>query len=191
VSAAAPTGVVLAGGRGRRLGGPKATVELAGRPLLHHVLDALRAALPVVAVVAKRDTALPDLPPGVALWHEPDAPRHPLTGIVHALRAAGGAVLVCAVDLPLVTASLVSALAAADLGERPAVVARAEGRMQPLFAVYATGALAQLEAAPPDQPLTDTVAALGPAIFGVSDPRALLNVNTAADLEAAERALAL
>ena len=30
-----------------------------------------------VAVVCKRDTALPPLPDGVERWDEPDEPRHP------------------------------------------------------------------------------------------------------------------
>jgi len=56
-----PVGVVLAGGAGRRIGGDKATVELAGRPLLLYPLAAVRAVLRDVAVVAKRVTALPPL----------------------------------------------------------------------------------------------------------------------------------
>jgi molybdopterin-guanine dinucleotide biosynthesis protein A len=34
---------VLAGGRGDRIGGAKAMVELRGRPLIRYPLDALRA----------------------------------------------------------------------------------------------------------------------------------------------------
>jgi len=55
--------VVLAGGRDSRLGGEgKATVEVAGRPLLAYVLEAMTS-------------------PPVALWTEPDEPRHPLAGL--------------------------------------------------------------------------------------------------------------
>src|SRR5256885_1284659 len=105
--AAGPLGAVLAGGLGRRLGGSKATVALAGRPLISYPLQALRSALGAVVVVAKGDTQLPD---GLEapVWVEPEHPRHPLTGLVHALSLAGGRpVLVCACDLPLVTEELV------------------------------------------------------------------------------------
>jgi GTP:adenosylcobinamide-phosphate guanylyltransferase len=49
--------VVLAGGRGSRLGGEgKASLELAGRPMLAYVLEALNGALDEVAVAAKDST---------------------------------------------------------------------------------------------------------------------------------------
>jgi len=65
-----------------------------------NTLEALRAALGEVVVVAKRSTPLPEL--DVPVWIEPDEPRHPRAGIVHALeRARGRSVLACAADLPL------------------------------------------------------------------------------------------
>lgn len=80
-------GAVLAGGDGRRIGGDKAVVELDGRPLLHYPLAVVRAALGNVAVVAKSATSLPPLDSGVAIWLEPDEPRHPLAGILQIGRA--------------------------------------------------------------------------------------------------------
>src|SRR5947207_1104539 len=104
---AAPIGVVLAGGLGRRLGGPKATVALQGRPLISYPLDALRQAVGDVVIVAKVDSKLPRLA-GVEVWVEPELPRHPLAGLVHALSLAAGApIVVCACDLPLVTPALI------------------------------------------------------------------------------------
>jgi molybdenum cofactor guanylyltransferase len=115
---------VLAGGRGSRFGGEgKPTVELARRPLLAYVLDAITGALDDVAVAAKASTALPGSSDGetlavpgtprVALWTEPDEPHHPLAGLRYALRRAGGRpVLACAVDMPLVTAPLVAEMPA-------------------------------------------------------------------------------
>src|SRR5436309_6524963 len=102
-----PVGVVLAGGLGRRMGGAKATVELAGRPLICYPLEALAAALDEVAVLAKADTELPSLP-GATIWVEPQLQHHPLVGISQALALAGGRpVLVCAADLPFVPSELV------------------------------------------------------------------------------------
>jgi molybdenum cofactor guanylyltransferase len=111
-----PIGVILAGGSGRRIGGSKATVQLAGTPLIAYPLRALREAFSDVAIVAKTDTQLPGLP-GVTVWIEPNEPRHPLVGIMQALALAEGRpVLVCAADLPFVTRELVAELAAADPG---------------------------------------------------------------------------
>jgi molybdenum cofactor guanylyltransferase len=181
-----PIGVVLAGGVGRRMGGGKATVALHGAPLLAYPVAALQAALPEVVVVAKPDTELPPLP-GVAIWTEPPEPRHPLTGIVHALAFAGGrSVLVCAGDLPFASAGLARELVAAGAAGAPAVGPRAGGRLQPLFARYEPAALEPLAAtlAGPEQlgRLTDVVAALDPRVLELDDERAFFNVNVPEDL---------
>lgn len=183
-----PLGVVLAGGSGRRLGGSKATVELAGRPLAAYAVAALAGVVGEVVVVAKRDTPLP---PGLTVWLEPDEPRHPLTGLVHALERAGGrAVLACAVDQPLLDSGLLRALLGGGAAGAPAVVARCAGRLEPLPGRYEPAALAALRAAPPGTPLTATVEALGPEVLAWEDAGAFLNVNTPVDLARAAAALA-
>ena len=148
-------GVVLAGGLGRRMGGRKPERWLRGKPLAAYPAAALQEVCERVALVGPA----PRLP-GVELWDdEPEKPRHPLTGIVHALeRAGGGPVLVVAADMPFVTAEVLRALTAAGEG----VVAVADGVLQPLLAVYSPSSLPVLKAAPPDAPLTRTVESLNP-----------------------------
>src|SRR6478735_2166377 len=132
-------GAVLAGGGGRRIGGDKAMVELEGRPLVHYPLNVLRAVLDEVAIVAKQSTVLPGLDVEIAIWLEPEEPRHPLAGVVHALRCARGRpVVVVAGDMPFVTRGLVAALAGERSRGAAAVVPRAGGRLQPLCARYET-----------------------------------------------------
>jgi molybdopterin-guanine dinucleotide biosynthesis protein A len=186
-SVRAVIGALLAGGSGRRLGAPsKPAVALAGRPLAAYPAEALRAVCERVAVVCKADTQLPELD-GVERWDEPDEPRHPLTGIVHALASAGSPVLVCAADMPFVTADACRTLLAAA-GAAPAVVAVADGVLQPTLGLYAPAALEPLRAAPADAPLTRTVEALRPA--RVALPGALVaSVNTPEELAAAEARL--
>jgi molybdopterin-guanine dinucleotide biosynthesis protein A len=178
-----PVGIVLAGGAGRRLGGDKAVVALDGRPLLDYPLQALRVAVGDVAVVAKRDTALPPLDAKVAVWLEPDEPRHPMAGVVRALRAAGGrAVLAVAVDLPFAGPGLLRRLATAPAGRALAVAPRAEGRLQPLCARYEPGALAALTGFDARERATDLLERLDPVVLDVDDADAFLNVNAAEDL---------
>jgi molybdenum cofactor guanylyltransferase len=181
-------GALLAGGAGSRLGGgSKAAALVAGRPLASYPAAALGAVCERVAVVCKRDTTLPSLP-GVERWDEPDSPRHPVTGIVHALETAGGPVLVCAADMPFVTADACRTLLHAA-GSSVAVVASAEGVLQPTFGLYAPAALHVLRAAEPDAPLTRTVEALEPA--RVALPAALVrSVNTPEELADASAQLA-
>jgi molybdenum cofactor guanylyltransferase len=179
-------GVVLAGGDGTRLGmGSKAGVILAGRPLASYPVAALSAVCERVAVVCKPDTELPELE--AERWDEPAEPRHPLAGIVHALDTAAGPVLVCAADMPFVTADACRTLLEA-VGTAPAVVAVAEGVLQPVLGLYAPAALPVLRDADRDAPLTRTVEALDPG--RVALPAALLrSVNTPEDLAEAERLL--
>lgn len=182
-AAALPVGALLAGGSGRRLGGGKATVELSGRPLLAYALDVLHEVLDEVAVVSKRDTVLPPLAGIANVWIEPDEPRHPLAGIVHALRQAQGRpVLVCAADMPLVTVEVVRALAEADPGGAPAVVPHAAGRLQPLLALYTPLALAGLARFEPSIPTREAVRALGARVVEFEDEQAFFNVNAPEDL---------
>jgi molybdenum cofactor guanylyltransferase len=180
-------GALLAGGSGSRLGkGSKAAALLAGRPLAAYPAEALAAVCDRVAIVCKPDTALPSLA-GVERWDEPEEPRHPLVGIVHALEVAGGPVLVCAADMPFVTEDACrTLLGSAAVGS--AVVATADGVLQPTFGLYAPAALDALRAAPADAPLTATVEALDPA--RVALPASLVrSINTPEDLAEAEELL--
>jgi molybdopterin-guanine dinucleotide biosynthesis protein A len=180
-------GLILAGGAGRRMGAPKATTMLAGRPLIAYPLDALRPVCDRLAVACKRDTELPDLE-GVERWDEPDDPRHPIAGIIHGLERAGEPVLVCGADMPFVTPDACDLLAAELLPGLEAAVAFSRGRLQPLLGAYAPEALELMRLAPADEPLTRTVESLMPVPVDV-EPDVVVNVNTPEDLAEAERRL--
>jgi molybdopterin-guanine dinucleotide biosynthesis protein A len=165
------------------MGGRKTVVELASKPLISYPLGALSAVLDDVAVIAKADTELPNLP-GVTLWIEPQVPHHPLVGIVEALGLAGNRrVLVCAADMPFVSAELVERLATAAMGAAPAVIAKHEHSVQPLLGVYRPAAARVLAGAVRDElPVREAVARIGPRLLEVDDPDQLFNVNTPDDL---------
>jgi molybdenum cofactor guanylyltransferase len=198
-------GAVLAGGRGSRLGGAKASVELAGRPLICYPLAAIAAAGLEAVVVTKPGEA--QLPPGgmvgsgttkepgdsVSLLEEPLEPRHPLCGLVAALRL-GRPLVAVACDLPFVAPRLIELLAAAP---EPLVVPVLGGRPQPLLARYDPSLLPRLETAlEREEPLARTVAALAPRLLAegelarFGEPRRLLfNINDREDLRRAEALL--
>jgi molybdopterin-guanine dinucleotide biosynthesis protein A len=170
-------GVVLAGGAGLRMGGDKAARLLCGRPLAAYPASALGSVCARVALVGP-GPRLPD----VELWDdEPAEPRHPRTGIVHALARARGPILVCAADMPFVEPAALRVLAAAG-GDAVAV---AGGRLQPVLALYTPAALAVFEAAEPDEPLTRTVERLDPVRVPVP-PQSARSIDTPEDLAAAE-----
>jgi molybdenum cofactor guanylyltransferase len=178
-----PIGVILAGGRGERIGGAKAMVELAGRPLIAYPIQTLQAVLAEVVVVAKPDTELPPLPPHVERWAEPRKPRHPVAGIIEALsRAHGRPVLVCAADMPFITPATIRRIVATDPTGSPVVIAAGN----PLLGLYLPEAAGRLTARPDeDRPLRQLIAAIGPRTIEV-DEAELFNVNTPADLEQAQ-----
>jgi len=190
-------GVVLAGGAGTRMARPgsdrargaKPAVELAGRPLIAWPAAALAVVADPVVVVCKASTKLPELD-GVERWDEPEKPRHPLVGIVHALERAQAPVLVCAADMPFVTADACRALIAGAAGATSAhaAVALSEERLQPVFAVYAPSALESLRAANAEASLTAAVEQLEPVRVAVPPPL-VRSVNTPDELAAAEEEL--
>jgi molybdopterin-guanine dinucleotide biosynthesis protein A len=185
-------GAVLAGGRGSRLRGAKPTAELAGRPLIAYPLAALAAAGIEAFVVAKPETDLPPLTVDVVT--EPAEPTHPLAGIVAALRHAGRPIVVLGCDFPFAPPALLRALAEAP---EPLVVPAPGGDPQPLMARWSPELLPRLEGAlEREEPLRRTVAALAARLLDDEElarfgepARAFLNVNTPADLRAAEHAV--
>jgi molybdopterin-guanine dinucleotide biosynthesis protein A len=189
---------VLAGGSATRLGGDgKAALELGGRPLIARPLQAAHDAGLETLVVAKRGSALPPL--RARVLHEPQRPRHPLCGVVAALRFLDAerphaeALLAVGCDMPFLRAELLAWLAGLD----GAVLARVAGRDQPLLARWPVEALAPLSRALRERlSLRAALAQLAPRIvderelarFG--DPRALcFSVNDHADLATARRRL--
>jgi molybdenum cofactor guanylyltransferase len=173
---APPVAAVLAGGRSRRMGSPKALVELAGRPLIAWAIAAAQDAGLETVVVAKPGSRLPAL--AVPVWPEPEQPSHPLTGVIAALEAAAPrAVVVLACDMPFVPPQLLARLARLD-----ALAAAPPGEGFP--ARYASAALPVLRAGlEREAPLRAVLAELAPvevaaggaehALLGINDPAAL------------------
>jgi molybdenum cofactor guanylyltransferase len=139
-------GIVLAGGRSRRMGADKAALDWDGEPLVARVARAVAAGVdgPVV-VVGAPGRALPALPAGAEAVSDARPDRGPLEGLVAGLRAVGvraDVAFVAAVDLPLLTPALVARVLAELRPGDDAAVPWAAGRPQYLAAAYRTGVLA-------------------------------------------------
>ncbi|PVZ09477.1 molybdenum cofactor guanylyltransferase [Actinomycetospora cinnamomea] len=144
-------GVVLAGGRSRRMGTDKALLARAGTTLLGHVLDALAAAVDGPLLVVGAADADRPLPPDtdrrpwrsrVRVVHDPVPGRGPLQGLATGLGAAAddGAdtAFVASVDLPHLHAPFVRAVLAHRVGTVEVALPVLDGHRQPLLAAYAT-----------------------------------------------------
>ncbi len=160
------TGVVLAGGRGRRMGGPKALLPgLDGRPLVLGALGALRAAGAGPLLVVARDTLQArELGPalagqGATVVCDRLVDRGPLVGLEAALSAATTDwSLVLACDMPSLDPALLASIAIRALASGPgrgappvAVVPRVASpdgvHPQPLHAAWSRRARTAITAA--------------------------------------------
>lgn len=199
MSAPATLGWILAGGRGRRLGGDKAGRRLAGRPLLLHVLDSTRAQCTRV-VVNGEPAALPQLPAGTPVVEDgPAGGLGPLAGLLTGLRHLDATAPDIAwlatfpVDTPFLPSDLVARLHGARGAER-AVVCASGGRLHPTIGLWHRSLGAELARAVEIEGLRRAegwaeraVAARLELGDGPSDP--CFNINTPDDLETAERLL--
>lgn len=145
-------GVVLAGGRGARIGAdvPKALVPLRGRTLLDRALDHARAACDEVVVSAPAGLDLGAH--GTPVVPDPDGAAGPLAGMVAAFASRRfESAIVLGVDFPLATGAtlraLLERLARARAAGRHLTVPKPGGVPQPLVAAYAAESVPALAAA--------------------------------------------
>jgi molybdopterin-guanine dinucleotide biosynthesis protein A len=141
------TGIVLAGGRGRRMGMPKADLQFLGSPLIGRVIDSIRGACDHLLVVTAPDQypRLPTVEPSEVV---PDVSGSlgPLMGIYTGLRhATSPCSIAVGCDMPFLHAGLLRHLSSLA-GGYDAVVPVHDGRPQPLHAVYAAACLPAVEA---------------------------------------------
>ena len=191
------TAVVLAGGKARRMGGgDKGLVEVAGRLMIVHAVDALLPQAAEVVVNANRNAVeyraitgcrvIADTVGGFA---------GPLAGMASALEAsAGGFLLTAPCDSPLVAPDLGPGLHAALARDGAEIAVAHDGeRMQPVFALLTRGVLpsllAFLEAG--ERKIDAWYATRHTVVADFSAaPDTFLNVNTPWERERLERRLA-
>ncbi len=137
------TGVILAGGKSRRMGSDKAFLEVGEAAMIQHVASELRKVFNEVLLAggtqAKGELlglqVLPDRIPG----------RGPLSGIHAALYGASNSkCLVTACDMPFVSAALASFMIGQADGYDAAVPSHGI-YVQPLFAVYDRNCIEAIE----------------------------------------------
>src|SRR5438132_1025759 len=83
-------GIVLCGGRSKRMGRAKAWLPFAGEIMLPRVTRLVGEAVEPVVVVAAPEQELPALPPGVTVVRDAERDRGPLQGLAAGLTALAG-----------------------------------------------------------------------------------------------------
>jgi len=128
--------VIVAGGRGSRFGGAKASAPFLGRAMVEWVVEAARAVAGEVIVCVAPGDRVAGLA-GVLEVEDEAAFEGPLAGLVGGMRAARGEwVLALACDMPLVAAPALEVLAGRRGHDVDAVVPVVGGFEQPLVALY-------------------------------------------------------
>jgi molybdenum cofactor guanylyltransferase len=128
--------LILAGGRSRRMGQPKAFLPIQGETLLERAVRIAQELNPAEVLIAGRAGLDYPAMPGctVVLDREPDL--GPLGGIERGLASSRSPLLmVLAVDLPHMTAAFLRRLLAL-CDPTTGSVPRLDGRLEPLAAVY-------------------------------------------------------
>jgi molybdopterin-guanine dinucleotide biosynthesis protein A len=180
-------GVILAGGRSRRMGGGfKALAPLGGKPLIRHVIDRL---LPQVrSLVLSVEKHVPDFEVfGLPQVEDPSpGSRGPLGGLLSALanmEVGCDWMLLVPCDAPFLPFELAQRLLGCALGdEQVGCVVRYDSEIQPTFSLWHRRLLPRLEEAVLEegmagfkQFLRDTPVAI--LEWEPSDPSPFFNIN--------------
>ncbi len=177
------TGVILAGGRGQRMGGEdKGFVVLAGRPMVAHVLAALTPQVDALAISANRNLErYAEYGHPVITDTDPDF-QGPLAGMAGVLaRVATPLTLFVPCDGPRLPADLAARLSAALNADTPPAMASDGERLQPAHALVRTELASRLTAdlAGGERRIANWLRSVGAVIVDFSDQAdAFANVNT-------------
>jgi len=135
--------IVLAGGRGSRIGINKALTPLSGTPMIVYVVKRSLQVTEKVVVVISRDDALAAfrkvLPKDVAIVRDPVSRRSPLVGMLTGLRSVLEAVDYSAVapcDSPFIRPKMLQHLFQVAKGYDAAIPMWPNGYIEPLHSVY-------------------------------------------------------
>ncbi len=131
-------GIILCGGRGRRIGADKAWLRFGEEHLLQRMVRIVGGVVNPVVVAGRPGQSLPPLPGDVSIVCDAIDDAGPLAGVAAGmsfLDAACEAAFVAACDYPLLNSSLIRKLIGL-LGDHQAVVAADDQHLHPLLGVY-------------------------------------------------------
>jgi len=181
-----PAGVILAGGRSRRMGGvPKALLPLAGKPLLQHVIDRVAPQVGDLFLSVEQPSetmttfGLPQL-------QDPQPDAGPLAGLFTALQKAGPDnewLLLVPCDAPFLPPDLaIRLLNYARESGLPAAAVVYRSEIQPTFSIWNRSILQRLEQAVFEQQMAgfkqfmDTLE-VAPLEWACPEPSPFFNIN--------------
>lgn len=137
-------GVILAGGKSRRMGVDKTFLEIGGVPLIERAVQTLLPLFPTVAIVSKEVEKF-HLVKGVSLVRDLFPEQHALGGIYTALSYfQGKGCFIFACDLPFLNPSLISFMIQ-KMNGYDILVPKSHHGLEPLHAIYSKRCLGAME----------------------------------------------
>jgi molybdenum cofactor guanylyltransferase len=185
--------IILAGGRGARMGQPKATLILAGITLIERTVSELARAFDDIVVVAAPQSEAIEIPAlgAVTIVRDQNAYQGPVGALARGLLAARHELaFACSCDLPMLRSEVVSWLVTLMSERDDAVIPQVGDQLQPLHAAYRRRCAGGLHAmlARGEHRLTAVAKGMNARIISEeeyrrADPDALscFNINTPAD----------
>lgn len=190
------TGLIIAGGKSRRLGLDKRFLEIGGRTCLQRVLDAYQGLFDDILIVA--DAMEPFTSLGARVVVDLIPGRATLGGLYTGLHyAAGERVFAAAADMPWISPAAIR-IVLAQAGSGDIVIPEVAGKLQPMHAVYSKACLPFLRTLVEGGTLKVQDLCNCPELrvhripqsdFLAADPtlRSFFNINTPADLALAQK----
>ncbi len=178
-------GVVLAGGKSRRMGIDKASIEVGGTSMLALAVATLSGLFDDVVVAGGSET-----PPGCVLLADTLPGAGPLAGLDAAYGIARDrAVFLMALDMPFVDDATVRSIVEPTVDAMAARVPISGNRRHPLCAVYGAnlGPLVTERLVREDRSMAAFIAGIDGVEYIRVEERPMVNVNTIEDLEVALR----
>ena len=135
---------VLAGGRSSRMGQDKGLLQLGEKRMVEYVIEQMEPLVKEVKIVAN-DPAYREL--GYEVLEDEEIGLGPLGGIYTALKQSRTPFnLIVSCDMPFINAEAVKYMLT-NAGSADISISTTEGRMQPLFGIYAKSCLVGIEEA--------------------------------------------
>ena len=141
------TGVVLAGGQARRMGGQdKGLIEVAGKPLVEYAIASMKEQLENIVINANRNKELYSQYGFPVVSDSDEGFNGPLAGMASCMKAVNTRYLLTVpCDSPLLPGDLVSRMFKAfEDNKADIAVADSGGRMQPVFSLISCSLLDSL-----------------------------------------------
>lgn len=162
------TGIILAGGKAGRMGGiDKALITVKGKTIIERTVETLRDVVDDLIVVSGNDYNFKGI--NVTIVRDIEKDKGPIMGIYSGLIASKTEWnFVCGCDMPYLNSSIILTLIE-NIRESEALVPVADGRKEPLCALYSKRLIEKLQSA------------IGENILKVSDFLSKVNVEYVSD----------